>query len=126
DEGGEKINSNEAMTVDDGMQRNFANRFSIIKKLDTVGKFVRLSFNNRNIENKTVSQLNSKRNIYGDNPSEEILDQQTQVDNDNDNYVLGATFRQPLGNKLFLDVEYEYDHNQRSNTRSVYDDDGNT
>ncbi|MCG2459936.1 outer membrane beta-barrel protein [Flavobacteriaceae bacterium F89] len=126
DEEGNKINSNETMTADDGMQRNFANRFGIIKKLDTVGKFVRFSFNNRNIENQTVSRLNSLRNIYGDTPSEEILDQQTQVDNDNDNYELEASFRQPLGNKLFLDVEYEYDYSQLANTRSVYDYDKTT
>lgn len=126
DENGEKINSNANLSVEDGMQRNFSNRFGIIKKLDTVGKFVRLGFNNRNIKNNTVSQLNSKRNIYGDDPSEENLDQQTLVDNNNDNYELEAAYRQPLGNKLFLDVEYSYDHNQRSNTRSVYDYDENT
>ena len=125
-EDGEEINSNETLTVDDGMQRNFSNRFSIIKKLDTVGKFVRLSFDNRNVENQTVSRLNSQRNIYGDNPSEEILDQRTQVDNDNDNYELEVSYRQPLGNKMFLDIEYEYGHNQRSNTRSVYDFDTNS
>src|SRR5690606_40606065 len=107
-------------------QRNFSNQFSIIKKLDTVGKFVRLSFDNRNVENQTVSLLNSRRTIYGDDPSEEILDQRTQVDNDNDNYELEASYRQPLVNKMFLDIEYEYDHNQRSNTRSVYDFDANT
>src|SRR5690606_16781379 len=103
-EDGEEINNNETMTLDDGMQRNFSNQFSIIKKLDTVGKFVRLSFDNRNVENQTVSLLNSRRNIYGDDPSEEILDQRTQVDNDNDNYELEASYRQPLGNKMFLDI----------------------
>src|SRR5690606_19000955 len=75
---------------------------------------------------QTVSLLNSRRNIYGDDPSEEILDQRTQVDNDNDNYELEASYRQPLGNKMFLDIEYEYGHNQRSNTRSVYDFDVDT
>ncbi|HDZ14801.1 hypothetical protein LCGC14_0559660 [marine sediment metagenome] len=66
---GELINQNDRSTLEDGFQRNFSNRFNIIKKLDTIGKFISLSFSNNNTENNSTSNLNSLREVFGDNPN---------------------------------------------------------
>lgn len=121
DEGGELINSNETATISDGQQRNFSNRLTIFKKLDTIGKYIRVSFRNNNSENINQSNLNSLREIFGANPSEQTLDQLTDSNNKNDTYEMGIRYRQPLAEKLFLDFGYEYQNNQRNNTRSVFD-----
>jgi len=78
---GELINRNDRTRAEDGFQRNFSNRFNIIKKLDTVGKFVSFSFSNNNTENNSTSHLNSLREIFGDNPEEQLLDQRSEVNN---------------------------------------------
>tara|TARA_R110002051_G_scaffold58777_3_gene107951 strand:+ start:1416 stop:4187 length:2772 start_codon:yes stop_codon:yes gene_type:complete len=121
DEDGETINSNQTATVSDGQQRNFSNEITIFKKLDTIGKYIRVSFRNRNSESKNLSNLNSLREIFGANPSEESLDQLTDSDDKNDSYQVGVGYRQPLAEKLFLDFGYEYENNERNNTRSVFD-----
>tara|TARA_R110000796_G_scaffold252571_1_gene387996 strand:- start:39831 stop:42602 length:2772 start_codon:yes stop_codon:yes gene_type:complete len=121
DEDGETINSNQTATVSDGQQRNFSNEVTIFKRLDTIGKYIRVSFRNRNSESKNLSNLNSLREVFGTDPSEESLDQFTDSDDKNDSYRIGVRYRQPLAEKLFLDFGYEYENNERNNTRSVFD-----
>ncbi len=118
---GEVINSNETATVEDGMQRNFSNRMEILKKLDTLGKYIRLSFRNKNLESNNSSNLSSYRAVFGDDPGEELLDQLAAVDNKEDEYSLEMTYRQPLAKKLYLDLGYEYRNNQRENSKQVFD-----
>lgn len=126
DEDGALINSNETATISDGQQRNFSNRMTIFKKLDTIGKYIRFSFRNNNSENINFANLNSLREIFGANPSEETLDQITDSNNKNDSYEIGVRYRQPLADKIYLDFGYEYQNNQRDNKRSVYDFDAIT
>ncbi len=119
DANGELINSNERTSDDDGFQRNFSNQFNIMKKLDTLGRFVSFSFSNTNTENKNISNLVSNRQVFGDDPSEENLDQLSNVDNKRDSYDLEVSYRHPLTEKLFLDFEYEYRHDNRDNKKDV-------
>lgn len=121
DEEGNTINNNSALTLEDGFQRRFSNELTLFKKLDTLGRYVRLSFSNDNRINNNLRNFNSIRNTFGDNPSEDRLDQQTSTDIDNDTYTAEITYRQPLAKELFLDFGYEYGNNQQNNTRSVFD-----
>ncbi len=120
-ESGDLINSNTSLRTSDGMQRNFANKLDIMKKLDTLGRFVRVYFNNNNRINDTESALNSERIIFGDDPSEQILDQQTMMENAEDSYEMGMVYRHPLKKDLFLDFEYQYSDSDQKNKRSVMD-----
>lgn len=122
---GELINRNERTQLEDGFQRNFSNRFSIIKKFDTIGRFVRLSFSNTNIENKSTSNLNSIREVFGDNPQEQLLNQLSEVANNQNYYEVEIDFRQPLIEKWFLDLGYAYGNDDRNNLKSVSDFDPN-
>tara|TARA_R110000868_G_scaffold222048_1_gene473887 strand:+ start:6148 stop:8910 length:2763 start_codon:yes stop_codon:yes gene_type:complete len=121
DESGDLINSNERTTVNDGFQRNFSNRFGIMKKLDTIGKMVSITFSNDNSENVNTSNLNSVREIFGDEPSVENLNQLSETDNSRNSYELEVDYRQPLTSKLFLDFGYQYQNDQRDNVKQVMD-----
>ncbi|WP_150451771.1 outer membrane beta-barrel protein [Arenibacter lacus] len=125
-EDGDLINSNERVSISDGHQRNFSNRVSLMKKLDTIGTILSFTFSNNNSENKSTSNLSSIREIYGDNASVEILDQLSEVDNRRDSYDLEASFRQPLSNKLFLNLGYQFSHDRRGDNREVMDYDDTT
>lgn len=126
DEDGDLINFNDRITVSDGFQRNFSNRVSLMKKLDTIGTILSLTFSNNNNENRNTSNLNSKREVFGDNPSVEILDQLSEVDNKRDSYELEASFRQPLSSKLFLNFGYGFSYDKRKNSKQVMDYDSNS
>ncbi|MBW8244512.1 outer membrane beta-barrel protein [Muricauda oceani] len=121
DEDGNLINDNTSLQVTDGFQRNFGNRLEIMKRLDTLGKYVRVYFNNDNRVSDSETSLNSERNIYGDDPSQVLLNQRTLIDNSNDNYELGASYRQPLNKELYLDFRYSYEKNEQQNQRTVSD-----
>src|SRR5690606_5638586 len=117
-------NTNERSTISDGMQRSFNNRIDVLKKLDTVGKFIRLSFRNSNTLNESELNFVSNRQIFGDQPSEEALNQMRYSDSKRDNYSVEVGYRQPLSKSYFLDFEYEFSTNSQINENSVYDYDG--
>jgi len=126
DEDGNLLNDNTSLQKTDGFQRNFRNRVEIMKRLDTMGRYVRVYFNNDNRVSDSETLLNSERNIYGDNASQNILDQRTIVDNSNDSYEIGASYRQPMNKDLYLDFRYKYENNEQKNERSVFDFDEST
>ncbi len=119
DEDGNLINRNNSLETSDGFRRNFNNRVELMKKLDTVGGYVRLYFSNNNSVNDSESLVNSQSSIFGDDPSEQELNQRTIIDNSNDSYEVGASYRQPLSKDLYLDFRYGYENNQQKNERSV-------
>lgn len=116
---GELINRNNVLTLENGMQRRFTNELQVFKKLDTLGRYVRFSFENTNAENNTLGNLNSLRSVFGDTPTEELIDQQSTINNQEDQYVLGVSYRQPFVGELFLDFGYEYRNNNQRNTKQV-------
>ncbi|SHI95971.1 CarboxypepD_reg-like domain-containing protein [Arenibacter nanhaiticus] len=118
---GDLINSNEQATTSDGVVRNYSNRINLMKKLDTLGRFVTLSFFNRNTENTNLSNLNSIRSLFGDEENEETLDQRAHVNNKGNAYQLEGGYRQPLTKELFLDLGYEYADERSDNTKEVFD-----
>ncbi len=126
DESGTVLNTNTTDRTGDGLQRNYSNRFEVLKKLDTIGRYVKAYFNNTNSENNNDTRLIADSRILGDTPSVGLLNQSTTISNKNNEYELGGEYRQPLGNKMFLDFGYEYRNNKRENVRSVFDFDETT
>tara|TARA_R110002012_G_scaffold56973_1_gene146554 strand:- start:46785 stop:49568 length:2784 start_codon:yes stop_codon:yes gene_type:complete len=119
DEEGNLINSNNSLETSDGFRRNFSNRVELMKKLDTVGGYIRLYFNNNNAVSNSESFINSQSSIFGDDPSDQELDQETIIDNSNDRYEVGAAYRQPLSKDLYLDFRYGYENQEQNNERAV-------
>lgn len=123
---GELINENVNTTGTEGENRNFSNRFDVFKRLDTLGQFVRFTFSNDNVVTTSLNNQMSRREVFGDNPVVETLDQQTEVNNTEDAYTAEFTYRYPLTEALRLEFEYEYDYSIQKNDRSVYDFDQGT
>lgn len=121
DKDGNILNSNNTITENKNVQRNFSNRLTAIKKLDTLGSYLRLAFTNRNNESNAKDILNSDREIFGVNANQEILDQETQLKNDEQNYRLNLRYRQAIGKQLHLDLGYEVVSTKENNNRSVFD-----
>ena len=124
---GELVNSNDRTRLEDGFQRNFSNRLNIIKKLDTIGKFISLTFSNNNTENNNTSNLNSLRETFGDDPQVQLLNQLSEVSNKGNSYELEVEYRQPLLDKWFLDLGYQYANDDQKNNKVVmdFDEDSN-
>lgn len=120
------INENETRTVSDGSQRNFSNRLNILKKLGAHGKYIGFYFFNNNTINTDITNFNSRRTVFGENADEEVLDQRIDMDNSNDRYEFKVTYRQPLRENLFLDLDYSFRDNRQTNSRSVSDFNENT
>ena len=121
DEEGNSINENETRTETEGRSRNFSNRLTLLKKLGARGEYIGFTFFNTNQTQTDISRFNSRRTIFGDMANEEILDQRTEVDNTVDSYGLQFTYRQPLAEKLFLDLGYRFENNKQTNSRFVFD-----
>lgn len=115
------LNENETTTVGDGSLRSFSNRLNILKKLDTIGRYIGLSFSNTNSINTNISNFNSRNAIFGDNPSEEVLDQRIDTDNNNDSQQFQLTYQQPIKEKFFLNLGYSFSKSKQTNSRAVFD-----
>lgn len=115
------INESESLTVNDNEQKNFSNNLNIIKRLGSNGSYVKLGFNNSNNVNTGFGSIYTNREVYGDNPSQQEIDQQTETHNRTDSYSADIELRQPVVSRLFVDLGYRYGWNFQKNNRDVND-----
>ena len=121
DEDGALINESQSRSVDENEQQSFSNNLDVIKRFGSKGQFLRVGFNNNNNVTDGSSNLNTLRSVYGNNPSEEEVDQLTKIDNRSDTYQAEIEFRQPIIKNLFADLEYRYNWQNQENSRIVND-----
>ena len=116
---GDLINRNSTTTIEDGFNSGFNNTTSIMKRLDTLGKYIRIRIRNTNNRTENTANLNALSEVFtGDEQT--ALDQQTLVDRKEDNYTLSARFRQPLKKDVYLNFGYTYESEQEKNNRTVF------
>ncbi|WP_224491521.1 outer membrane beta-barrel protein [Robertkochia flava] len=120
------VNANENSNYTEGESRNFNNRVDVLKRLDTLGQFARISFSNNNSTSISQNRQRSRREVFGANPGVETLDQETNADNSLDQYSIELTYRYPVLNNLLLEFEYEYEATEEKNERRVFDFDPDT
>ena len=100
---------------------NFSNNFNIIRRFGSRGAYLQLNFNNRNevVENENFfySEINGRDN------ADRVQDQFIDEENTTDQYEAGITQRSVLGDKLFLDLSYDFSVQNLSNKRLVYEND---
>ncbi|MBA80459.1 MULTISPECIES: outer membrane beta-barrel protein [unclassified Leeuwenhoekiella] len=114
-------NSNERNT------RNFGNRLTATKRYGDKGGFIRLNGNLNLEETQSNDFTNSETNVFGDNPNSILRNQFTDGDNNNNGLTTNLTWRIPLiAKKLFVEPQYEYNTENRTNTQLVYGFDENT
>ncbi|MEM6816812.1 MAG: outer membrane beta-barrel protein [Bacteroidota bacterium] len=122
----EIINTNRVLTKNNRMNRSFTNNVNILKKLDTIGSLLTLSFSNENSKETSNADFNSETNVFGDNPMTESLDQQTAVDNSLDSYQIEGKYRLSFSKIFSMEFGYSYNNSKRENTRNVVDFDETT
>lgn len=120
DDNGQAINRNQSRLTSEAHQRIFSNELRIMKKLDTLGRYFSVSFENQNDIGDVVSTLNSLSEIFGENQNQESLDQRTLIKSANNQYKVNLRYRQPLTQNIMVDFGYGYDNWQQTNNRSIY------
>ena len=121
DEDGNLINESATENVSENDRKSFNNNINIIKRLDRKGGYVSMGFNNANNINNGLMKLNTFRELYGDNPSQEEVRQLTTRSNRSDGYGINVNYRKPIVEKLFLDTKYNYNSNVQKNKIIVND-----
>ncbi|GAB2765339.1 outer membrane beta-barrel protein [Salinimicrobium soli] len=102
---------------------NFSNRLNFIRKFGSRGAYLQLNFENENNKQETENFFFSERLNYNDGAlvSTDVRDQFIDEDENSDVYQAGITQRSVLAEKFFLDLSYQFEVENMSNTRSVFD-----
>lgn len=101
--------------------RNFGNRLTATKRYGDKGGFIRINGNLQLDNTQSDDFTNSQTNVYGDNPSQILRNQFTDGDNVNNGITTNVNWRIPIiAKKLFVETEYEYNSQNRTNTQLVY------
>ena len=124
---GNLVNESSYDNSSDRTTRNFGNRISATKRYGDKGAFIRLNGNLQLDETESADFTNSQTAVYGDNPNEILRNQFTDGANNTNGLQSNLTWRIPLiSKKLFVDAEYEFNNQNRTNTQLVYDFDENS
>ncbi|NAS31523.1 TonB-dependent receptor [Flavobacteriaceae bacterium R38] len=126
DENGNTINRSNTENRSNTNQYNFGNELSVIKKFGKKGNYIKLGLDTRLINNTGETFFNSSNEIFGTNPSVIAVEQFTDTDNETTNWEADIEYRQPLKDKLFLDIGYAFNINEEDNERLVFDFDNTT
>ena len=121
DEAGIVINNSNASNSSNTDQSNFGNELDVIKRFGKKGNYIKLGLNTRFIANDGEVFFNSINEVFGDTPSIINVNQFTTTTNKTANWQADIEYRQPLREKLFLDVRYVFNSNNEDNERLVFD-----
>lgn len=123
DELGELINQNTTNTRSTAEQRRFDNELELLKRTDTLGSYLRLSFNGGFNESGAEDFQESLQQTFGDDPTEERFDQLRDQDNLTTNLGWEFRYRQALAKGVFFDAGYEFGNTTQDNRLSVFEKD---
>ncbi|MCH3884128.1 TonB-dependent receptor [Tenacibaculum aquimarinum] len=127
DENNALTNSSNSNTNSKSSANNFSNEIDITKKLGNKGSFIKASLSNRIDKTSTDDYNNSTIEVFGTNPSTEIRNQYSDIENNLNGFTTRITYRYPLiKEKLFLDAKYRYQRDERENKESTFDFDTTT
>ncbi len=118
---GDLVNDAEYNNSNERSTRNFGNRLTATKRYGNKGGFIRLNGNVNLDETQSNDFTNSETNVFGENPNTILRNQFTDGNNENNGLNTNLTWRIPLiAKKLFVETEYEYSTENRTNTQLVY------
>ena len=123
---GDQVNNSNYENSNLRTTRNFGNRLTATKRYGDKGGFIRLNGNLQLNNTQSNDFTNSETNVFGDTPSQILRNQFTDGENDDNRISTNVTWRIPLiAKKLFVETDYEYNSENRTNTQLVYGfDDG--
>jgi len=106
--------------------KNFKSDLTLNKKFGANGGFVKFSIENEinDTDNDNFSQSETK--IFGETPQEILRDQFTDGNQQSNGIEINTNVRVPLiPKKVFLDLEYKFENQNKDDTQFVYDLDQN-
>ena len=106
--------------------KNFKSDLTLNKKFGANGGFVKFSIKNEinDTDNDNFSQSETK--IFGETPQEILRDQFTDGNQQSNGIEIYTNVRVPLiPKKVFLDLEYKFENQNKDDTQFVYDLDQN-
>ncbi|WP_317130333.1 outer membrane beta-barrel protein [Changchengzhania lutea] len=119
-------NDSETESVVETSGRNFSNDIDITKKFGSKGAYLEFSIENEINSRDTDDFLNSETNVYGDTPNNTLRDQYTDGENKTNTFGTEINYNLPLiAKELFLNFEYRYNRDKRSDKQSTFDKDIN-
>ncbi|CAM1342961.1 outer membrane beta-barrel protein [Tenacibaculum amylolyticum] len=122
DENNTLTNQFTSNTISKQDNKNFENNIDITKKFGSKGAFIKASLTNQIDQTNGEDFNNSTINIFGTNPTTEIRNQKSNIDNDLNSISSRFSYRLPLiSQKLFIDAKYRYSRNERKNRESTFD-----
>ena len=107
--------------------KNFRGDLTLNKKYGANGGFVKLSVENQfnDTDNDNFSQ--SETRIFGDTPQEILRDQFTDGNQQINGIEINTNIRVPLlAKKVFMDLEYKFENQNKDDAQFVYDLDENS
>jgi len=106
---------------------NFSNTIDVTKKIGSNGSNIKFQIENEFNTTETDDFLNSETNIYGDTPEDIIREQFTDGESKRNRFSSEISYRLPLiAKELFLNFEYEFDRDKRTDVKSTFDRDAIT
>ncbi len=125
----ETLNSNQVLTNSISINneairegKNFTGDLTLNKKYGSNKGFVMLSVENdlNDTENDNFSQCETR--IFGDNPQEIFRDQFTDGNQQTNGIEINTSLHVPLvSKKVFMDLEYQFENQNRDDSQFVYD-----
>jgi len=102
--------------------KNFRGDLTLNKKYGAKGGFVKLTVENELNDTDSDNFSQSETLIFGDNAQEIIRDQFTDGNQQTNGIEINTTVRVPIqAKKLFIDLEYKFENQNKDDAQFVYD-----
>lgn len=126
-ENGNLINSTEIFDNEDFSSSTFGSRLNFIRKFGGEGSYLQLNFSNNHEIRKSENNYFSQTLLFEAGEEETIFqDQLIDEDQKENRYEVGVTKRSVLAENFFLDISYDFEIEDATNKRYVFETDENT
>lgn len=121
------INQSTSSNFRESKANNFRNRIDLTKKLSSKGSFIKVNLTNQIDNTESESRFNSEVNVFGNNPSTYIRNQESDEASSLNRLSTRIAYRYPIiAKKFFIDFKYAFRRDKRENIRNTFDIDPNT
>jgi hypothetical protein len=121
DENGEPVNTSTTSSNGERYNGNFSSDIDVIRKFGGRGAYLQVDFSNENEVSRDEDFFFSEREVFGDTGTNtETQDQFIDEERKENEYELGATQRSVLAEDFFLDLSYDVNFQNGSNSREVF------
>ncbi|WP_373055671.1 outer membrane beta-barrel protein [Zunongwangia sp. H14] len=118
------VNSTETSQDEELNNVGFSNNIDFIRRFGSRGSYLQLEFSNDHSRQKNDNFYYSETMFYEDEEARtEIQDQYIDEDENENQYSFEVSKRSVLADQFFLDVSYDFNYENSTNKRYVYESD---